>query len=108
LNRSNAHLWAILSNGLRLRLLRDSTALTGSAYLEFDLEAIFDGELYPEFLLLWQLCHVSRLEKRGGADATPADCWLETWREEAAEAGTRMLNRLRDGVEAALTALGTG
>lgn len=108
LNRSNAHLWAILSNGLRLRLLRDSTALTGSAYLEFDLEAIFDGELYPEFLLLWQLCHVSRLEKRSGTDATPADCWLDAWREEAAEAGTRMLNRLRDGVAAALTAIGTG
>ncbi len=112
LNRSDAHLWAILSNGLRLRLLRDSTALAGSAYLEFDLEAIFDGELYPEFLLMWQLCHVSRLEPRPTADdkdtPTPAGCWLEVWRGEAAEAGTRMLDRLRDGVAAALTALGTG
>ena len=108
LNRDDDCLWAILSNGLRLRLLRDSTAMAGSAYLEFDLEAIFDGEIYPEFLLMWQLCHVSRVEKRGGADATPADCWLETWRGEAVEAGARALDRLRDGVEKALAALGTG
>ncbi|MGH3883591.1 MAG: Eco57I restriction-modification methylase domain-containing protein, partial [Pseudonocardiaceae bacterium] len=108
LNRSPAHLWALLSNGLRLRLLRDSTALAGSAYVEFDLESIFDGELFAEFLLLWQLCHVSRLEKRGESDAPPADCWLEAWRDEAVDSGTRALNQLRDGVQAALTALGSG
>jgi hypothetical protein len=108
LNRTDADLWGILSNGLRLRLLRDSTAFAGSAYVEFDLEAIFDGELYSEFQLLWLLCHVSRVEKRGGADAAAADCWLEEWRAEAAEAGTRALNRLRDGVESALKIFGTG
>ena len=108
LNRTDADMWGILSNGLRLRLLRDSTAFAGSAYVEFDLEAIFDGELYSEFQLLWLLCHVSRLEKRGGADAAAADCWLEEWRAEAAEAGTRALNRLRDGVESALKIFGTG
>jgi hypothetical protein len=108
LNRDDARLWAILSNGVRLRLLRDSTALAGSAYLEFDLETIFEGELYPEFRLMWQLCHVSRVEKRGGPDAPPADCWLEAWRNEAVEAGARALDRLRDGVEQSLTALGSG
>jgi hypothetical protein len=108
LNRSGEQLWAILANGLRLRLLRDSTALAGSAYLEFDLEAIFDGELYPEFLLLWQMCHVSRVEKRGGPDAPPADCWLEAWRGEAVETGTRFLGQLRHGVQRALEVLGTG
>ena len=108
LNRDDSRLWAILSNGIRLRLLRDSTALAGSAYLEFDLEAIFDGELYPEFLLMWQLCHVSRVEKRGGPDASPSECWLESWRNEAVDAGARALDRLRDGVEEALKALGSG
>lgn len=108
LNRTDADLWGVLSNGKRLRLLRDSTALAGSAYVEFDLEAIFDGELYAEFQLLWLLCHVSRLEKRGGQDAAAADCWLEDWRAEAAEAGTRALNRLRDGVAKAIETLGTG
>ncbi|CAN7165278.1 SAM-dependent methyltransferase [Microbacterium foliorum] len=108
LNRSDDDLWGILSNGIRLRLLRDSTAFAGSAYVEFDLEAIFDGELYAEFQLMWLLCHVSRVEKRGRQDAGPADCWLEEWRAEAAEAGTRALNRLRDGVEASITTLGSG
>lgn len=108
LNRTDADLWGILSNGLRLRLLRDSTAFAGSAYVEFDLEAIFDGELYAEFQLLWLLCHVSRVEKRAEVDAAAADCWLEEWRAEAAEAGTRALNRLRDGVETALKIFGTG
>lgn len=108
LNRSDDHLWAILSNGLRLRLLRDSTALAGSAYVEFDLEAIFDGELYADWLLLFQVCHVSRLEKRSGADAPPSDCWLEAWRGEAVQAGTRALEKLREGVEQALVTLGSG
>jgi len=108
LNRTDSDLWGILSNGLRLRLLRDSTAFAGSAYVEFDLEAIFEGELYAEFQLLWLLCHVSRVEKRSGQDASAADCWLEDWRTEAAEAGTRALNRLRDGVEAAMTTFGSG
>lgn len=108
LNRCDDDLWAILSNGTSLRLLRDSTALAGSAYLEFDLQAIFDGELYSEFLLLFQLAHSSRLEKRGGQDSGPGDCWLEVWRAEAVSTGTRALDKLRDGVERALTDLGDG
>lgn len=109
LNRSDDHLWAVMSNGSRLRLLRDSTSLAGSAYIEFDLEAIFDGELYAEWLLLFQLCHVSRLEIYGGGDEVgPADCWLESWRNEAVDAGGRALDKLRVGVEDALNHLGSG
>src|SRR5699024_6351225 len=51
-NGSEAHLWGFISNGRHLRLLRDSTALAVSAYVEFDLEAIFGGELFAEFLLM--------------------------------------------------------
>lgn len=110
LNRSDDHLWAIVSNGLRLRLLRDSTALAGSAFVEFDLEAIFDGELFAEFLLLWQTCHASRLDLRPvkDGDPAPADCWLELWRADSVRAGSRALERLRVGVENALQHLGTG
>jgi len=43
LNRSEAHLWALVSNGRRLRLLRDSQALSRQSYLEFDLETMFTG-----------------------------------------------------------------
>jgi len=108
LNREDNYLWAILSNGLKLRLLRDSTSLAGSAYIEFDLETIFDSDLYSEFQLLWQLCHESRLAKRGGAEAPAEDCWMETWRSESVQAGARALDKLGAGVEKALNSLGTG
>lgn len=107
LNRSDAHLWALLSNGLTLRLLRDSTSLVGSSYIEFDLEAIFDGELFADFLLLYGICHESRLEVRD-PEKGPASCWLESWRTESIESGSRALNQLRDGVVEAITTLGTG
>ncbi|WP_454198093.1 Eco57I restriction-modification methylase domain-containing protein [Nocardia sp. Marseille-Q1738] len=107
LNRSEAHLWAILSNGVVLRLLRDSTSLVGSSYVEFDLEAIFDGDLFADFLLLYTLCHVSRVEVRD-PEVGPASCWLEQWRRDAIDSGSRALNLLRDGVVQALRTLGSG
>lgn len=107
LNHSADYLWGVLSNGLKLRLLRDSTALAGSAYIEFDLETIFTAELYPEFQLLWQLCHQSRLASRA-AESGPESCWLESWRSEAVESGSRALDRLGIGVQHALERLGTG
>ncbi len=106
LNRTEAHLWGVLTNGRQLRLLRDSSALATAAYVEFDLEAIFDGELFSEFVLLYRLLHLSRFEVVDGA--APSSCWLEKWRTEAIAAGTRALDQLRKGVQDAITALGTG
>lgn len=107
LNRSEEYLWGILANATTLRLVRDSTSLVGSAYVEFDLEAIFDGDMFADFLLLYSLCHVSRLEARD-PEVGPASCWLEQWRQDAIESGSRALNLLRDGVIEALQALGSG
>ena len=106
LNRDDAYLWAILANGAALRLLRDSTALVGSSYVEFDLEAIFDGELFSDFVLLYLTCHESRFAVHG--DGGPASCYLEQWRGFAAEQGERALDQLRDGVKQAISILGTG
>jgi hypothetical protein len=106
LNRDDRYLWAILSNGTTLRLLRDSASLTGSAYLEFDLAAIFDGELFPDFVLLYLVCHESRFAVQG--DGGPGTCYLEQWRGFAAEQGERALNQLRGGVQEAISILGTG
>ncbi len=107
LNRSDEHLWALLANDSTLRLLRDSTSLVGAAYVEFDLEAIFDGDLFADFLLLYMLCQQSRLEVRD-PEVGPASCWLEQWRQDAFDTGSRALNLLRDGVVDALQTLGTG
>jgi hypothetical protein len=109
LNRSEARLWGLLSNGNTLRLLRDSTALVGSAYVEFDLESIFDGDLFSDFVLLYTLCHQSRVEIRNpGEEATPHDSWLEHWRQSAVDSGSRALDQLREGVVGALNELGSG
>lgn len=106
LNRTDGHLWGVLTNGRQLRLLRDSSALATAAYVEFDLEAIFDGELFSEFVLLYRLLHVSRFEIAEGA--APSTCWLEKWRTEAIESGIRALEHHREGVQRALATLGTG
>ncbi|MEE1772875.1 N-6 DNA methylase [Streptomyces sp. JV185] len=106
LNRTEAHLWAIVTNGRRLRLLRDSSSFSTAAYVDFDLEALFDGELFSEFVLLYSLLHASRFAVPEGAAAS--GCWLEKWRAEAVTSGTRALDQLRLGVQNALTVLGTG
>ena len=103
LNRSDAHLWGVVSNGRVLRLLRDNASLTRQAYLEFDLEAIFDSDSFAEFALMWLCCHRTRFE-----GTQPQRCPLEQWSREAATAGTRARDKLREGVEAAITALGCG
>lgn len=103
LNRSDTHLWALVSNGLQLRVLRDHLALSRQSYIEFDLEAMMDGEVYADFAMFWLLCHQSRLEAE-----QPEDYWLEKWSKIAHDQGTRVLSDLRAGVTRSIEALGTG
>jgi len=107
LNRSDDHLWGFVSNGLRLLLLRDSSSLVRQAFVEFDLEAIFEGEVFSDFVVLYLVSHQSRVEVRS-EETGPASCWLERWRAEAIASGTRALDSLRDGVTEALRTLGQG
>ena len=106
LNRSDAHLWAVVSNGLRLRILRDNQALSRQSWLEFDLEAMFSGEVYSDFVLLWLVAHATRFTPREGD--RPETCWLERWTREADSQGARALGELRGSVEHALEILGAG
>jgi hypothetical protein len=103
LNRTDAYLWAFLTNGLQLRILRDNASLTRQSFVEFDLEAMMEGEVYADFVLLWLLCHQSRLEGE-----IPEEFWLEKWSQHAHEQGARALDQLRKGVEEAISALGSG
>ena len=107
LNRSDHHLWAMVSNGRSLRLLRDSTSLSTQSYVEFDLDSIFSGELFADFVVLYLLLHQSRLEVPSD-EASPTECWLEKWRSSAIVSGTRALALLSDGVQKAIEDLGTG
>jgi hypothetical protein len=103
LNRSDEHLWGIVTNGRQLRLLRDSTSLTKQAYVEFDLEAMFSEGLFADFTTLWMTLHGTRL-----TGDRPEDCVLEQWLSVSHERGVRALEHLRDGVKAAIERLGAG
>lgn len=103
LNRSD-HVWGLLTNGEKLRLVRDAVRLSRPTYLEVDLRAIVEANLYSEFVLLYRLLHRSRWPS-SIADA-PASL-LERYYQQGIDEGSRVREHLRDGVEAALREIGT-
>ncbi|WP_250519841.1 N-6 DNA methylase [Caballeronia sp. NCTM1] len=105
LNARDDSLWALVSNGLTLRILRDNPSLTRPAYIEIDLESIFAEELLADFSAFWLLAHASRF---GSADALPTDCPWERWRDVGQQVGVTVRGKLRNQVANALRALGTG
>lgn len=106
LNRSPGHLWGIVSNGRLLRILRNSQALSRQCFLELDLETMFHGEVYSDFVLFWLIAHATRFAPR--EVERPETCWLEQWTKLAEEQGARALGDLKIGVEKALKILGEG
>lgn len=105
LNAIDSSLWAITSNGLTLRILRDNPSLTRPAYIEVDLERLFSEELLADFSALWLLAHSTRF---GKADTTASDCPWERWRNAGQQLGVTVRGQLRYQVAEALRALGTG
>ncbi len=109
LNASDAALWAIVTNGLTLRILRDNPSLTRPAYVEVDLEALFAEELLADFSAFWLLAHASRFGAVTDEGVTePADCPWERWRSAGQAAGVSIRQNLRYQVAEAMRALGTG
>jgi hypothetical protein len=104
LNRTE-HVWGIVTNGLTLRLLRDSTLVRRQAYVEFDLQAILEEQRFHDFAALYRLLHRTRLPS-GIADAS--ECLLERYHAQTIEQGGRVREHLRDGVEECLKLLGNG
>lgn len=105
LNASPACTWAVVSNGRRLRLLRDAATLTRPCFLEFDLETILEANRYPDFVAFWRLLHASRA---GAAETAGQACIWEEWRNKGLAQGTRVRDGLREGVTQALIVLGNG
>ena len=105
LNAEAEALWGMVSNGSKLRILRDNPSLTRPSYIEADLDLVFTEELYPDFAALWLATHASRFRP---TDDTPSSCIIETWRAKAHETGERARENLRDGVRGALRRLGNG
>lgn len=105
LNERDDALWGLVTNGTRLRLMRDNASLTRPAFIEADLAQIFINEDAASFAALWLLIHRTRF---GRTSAPAADCALERWREAGSKEGEAARDRLAGQVEEALRILGTG
>jgi hypothetical protein len=93
------HLYALVSNGKFLRLLRDATRLSRLSYLEFNLEQIMEDQLYTEFALLFRLLHASHMPQQ--MDGGP-DSHLEYYHLEALAHGGRIREKLSLAVETSI------
>jgi hypothetical protein len=105
LNAQEGALWGVATDGVTLRIVRDNASLTRPAWIEVNLGRIFTEERYADFAALWLLLHETRFGREGQA---VSECALENWRSAGREEGTRAREHLREGVKAALLALGQG
>jgi uncharacterized protein (DUF433 family) len=99
------HLYSLVTNGLTLRLIRDSGRLVKLTYVEFDLKRLLDEDKYSEFTLLYRLIHATRFPRnRQEAD----QCLLEKYYQDSIETGNRIRDGLSDAVKKSLVSLGNG
>ncbi|KAF3462127.1 Eco57I restriction-modification methylase domain-containing protein [Ralstonia pseudosolanacearum] len=98
-------LYAIVTNGRVLRLLRDSSRLIKLTYLEFDLDRIFGDGLFADFAVLYRLLHASRLPANRDE---AGQSWIERYHQDSLDAGSRIRDGLSKAVELAIVGLGNG
>jgi hypothetical protein len=111
LNLSQGDLWALLSNGILLRLLRDYHHTFTKGYVQFDLESIFETRNYGDFRALYRMCHASRFlpsPEVGEEDGDENNVPLEMFYKDSLATGVRVGEDLRKQVRAAIETLGNG
>ena len=99
------HLYAIVTNGLQIRLLRDSSRLIKLSFLEFDLERMMDEEHYADFAILYRLLHFTRMPV--SQDAV-AESLIETYHTNSLESGSRIREGLSKAVESSILSFSKG
>ncbi len=102
---NHEHLYALVTNGKYLRLLRDATLLSRLSFVEFNLEQIMEENLYAEFALLFRLLHSTRFPQK--IEDGPASI-LEFYHVEALASGSRIRERLSKAVEVSIKDLANG
>lgn len=102
---NHEHLYAMVTNGRTLRLLRDATRLSRLSYVEFDLERIMEDNLFHEFALLYRLIHVTRMPE---SQEKGEDAIIELYHQESLASGSRIREKLSEAVEQAITQLANG
>ncbi|HQL05567.1 MAG TPA: N-6 DNA methylase, partial [Treponemataceae bacterium] len=98
-------LYALVTNGLTLRLLRDSSRLVKLTYLEFNLERIFEEDLFADFAVLFRLLHISRWPE---SEESASDCLLEVYHLDSLDNGSRIREKLSEAVKNAIIAWADG
>lgn len=105
LNKTEDHLYALVTNGCQLRLLRDATRLVRQAYLEFDLEKMMEEELFADFAVLYRTLHATRMPMQKGEGESAI---IEIYHQESLEAGSRIREKLSEAVEFSIRQMANG
>ena len=95
--------WSVVTDGLKLRILRDYYHTYTRGYIEFDLENIFTNRNFEDFRALYRLCHASRFIESEKSDAP-----LEELYQVALATGVKIGEDLQSNVVEALETLGNG
>lgn len=104
LNASSEVQWSIVTDGLKLRVLRDFYHTYTRGYVEFDLENIFTNRNFNDFRALYRLCHASRFTSEGEDDERP----VESLYQVSIATGVKVGEDLQSNVVEALETLGNG
>jgi hypothetical protein len=99
------HLYAIVTNGIYLRFLRDSSRLIKLSFIEFDLEAMMEEEHYADFAIMYRLLHSSRMPVK--IEAGP-ESLIEKYHQDALDSGSRIREGLRAAVKFSIESLANG
>lgn len=99
------HLYAIVTNGIYLRLLRDSSRLVKLSFIEFDLQSMMEEEHFADFAIMYRLLHASRMPVRQDAGA---ESIIEKYHQDALDSGSRIREGLSEAVENSIKALTEG
>lgn len=99
------HLYAIVTNGIHLRLLRDSSRLVKLSFIEFDLQSMMEEEHFADFAIMCRLIHASRMPVRQDAGA---ESLIEKYHQDALDSGSRIREGLSEAVENSIKALTEG
>jgi len=95
-----------VTNGNRLRILRDFFHEITKGYIEFDLREIFSSQDYDDFRALYRLAHRSRYEI--SEDEETGQERIERIYDESKEIGVSVGKDLRSNIRKAIEVLANG
>ncbi|SDR90495.1 hypothetical protein SAMN04515667_0955 [Formosa sp. Hel1_31_208] len=98
--------WGIITNGKKIRVLRDFYHSITKGYLEFDLEGIFESGNTQQFRILFKILHHTRFLNQD--EKSEQECILETFHKESKKIGLKVGDDLRNQVIVAIESFGNG